>query len=122
MSAFASGAKGAALTLLNVTAVVGEDLPILGQIIKVGEIVTKSIQDADKGDVLIVKLKADFGRGERNNIYYQEKVFTFPLLTKFLARRSITNHRTLQRGLRLRRHACKARDAETDLPHHVRAC
>ena len=78
MSAFASGAKGAALTLLNVTAVVGEDLPILGQIIKVGEIVTKSIQDADKGDVLIVKLKADFGRGERNNIYYQEKVFTSP--------------------------------------------
>ena len=66
------------MTLLNVTAVVGEDLPILGQIIKVGEIVTKSIQDADQGDVLIVKLKADFGRGEHNNIYYQEKVFTSP--------------------------------------------
>eukprot|EP00519_Triparma_laevis_P013984 CAMPEP_0182494894 /NCGR_PEP_ID=MMETSP1321-20130603/3726_1 /TAXON_ID=91990 /ORGANISM="Bolidomonas sp., Strain RCC1657" /LENGTH=780 /DNA_ID=CAMNT_0024698101 /DNA_START=97 /DNA_END=2436 /DNA_ORIENTATION=+ len=62
MPPFASGAKGAALTLLNVTAVVGEDFPILGQIIKVGELVTKSIQDANQSDVLIIKLKADFGR------------------------------------------------------------
>ena len=78
MSAFASGAKGAALTLLNVTAVAGEDVPILGQIIKVGELVTKSIQDADQSDVLIVKLKADFGRGERSDIYCGECILAPP--------------------------------------------